>query len=116
MLVSHDWGAIISSAFVANNRQMVHKYILSGAPDRKVFKQALATSEDQRNRSSYIIGFLQRGVAELNLQANDYAFLDPLYNSKDVDVYKHVFSRSGTKIFLFFIFNTGKQWQQIFIS
>lgn len=100
--MSHDWGAIVGSAFVASNRRMVHKYILMGAPPRKVFKQLIDQSADQRNKSSYILEFLKRGVAESELQANDYAFLSSLFKKEDLDVYKYVFSQPGIKVFLFF--------------
>lgn len=95
VLVSHDWGAIVASAFVATNRQMVDKYIFMAAPPRKVFRQLIAQTEDQRNKSSYILNFLKRGVAETEMQANDYAFLDPLFKQPDLDVYKYVFSQPG---------------------
>lgn len=100
--MSHDWGAIIASAFVASNPKMVDKYILMGAPPRKVFKQLLDQSMDQRTKSSYILEFLKRGVAESELQANDYDFLNPLFQKEDLDVYKYVFSQPGTKVFFFF--------------
>ncbi|XP_037037292.1 epoxide hydrolase 4-like [Bradysia coprophila] len=95
VLVSHDWGALIASSFIASNRHMVHKYILMGSPPRKVFKQLIEETMDQRNKSSYVLEFLKRGVAESELQANDYAFLSPLFKNEDLAVYKYVFSQPG---------------------
>ncbi|KAJ6646579.1 Epoxide hydrolase 4, partial [Pseudolycoriella hygida] len=95
VLVSHDWGAIVASAFVATNRQMIDKYILMAAPPKKVFRQLIDQTEDQRKKSSYIIGFLKRGEAESQLQANNYAFLNPLFTKDDLVVYKYIFSQPG---------------------
>lgn len=95
VLVGHDWGAVVASVFVATNRYMVEKYIFMAGPPKKVFKQLIDSSADQRNKSAYIIGFLQRGTAESQLQANDYAFLNPLYKGADLEVYKYIFSQPG---------------------
>lgn len=97
MLVSHDWGAIIGSVFVAHYPDMVQKYILMGAAPRKVFKQLYEQTADQRNKSSYIVTFLKPGVAESEFQANDFARFSTIYKTEDVDVYKYVYSQPGTK-------------------
>ncbi|XP_037042909.1 epoxide hydrolase 4-like [Bradysia coprophila] len=95
VLVCHDWGSIIGSAFIASNREMVDKYILLGSPSGTVFKQLIAESMDQRNKAAYIIEFLKRGVAESEMRANDYAFFSTLFKDEDLDVYKYVFSKPG---------------------
>lgn len=64
-----------------------------------VFEQLINESTDQRNKSSYIVEFLKRGEAELQLEANDFAFFNQLFKKDDLDVYKYVFSQPGTNDF-----------------
>lgn len=103
ILVCHDWGSIIGSAFVERHDDMVQKYILMGAPPRRVFKKLLRTSLDQFKRSWYIFFFQMPILPEMALTCDDLVAFDKMLGRRHneemtdeyLEAYKYVFSKPG---------------------
>lgn len=103
ILVCHDWGSIVGSAFVEKYTDMVQKYVLMGAPPRKVFKKLLRSSWDQFKRSWYIFFFQCPILPELVLTCEDLVAFDKMLGRRHNDeltdefleAYKYVFSKPG---------------------
>lgn len=103
ILVCHDWGSIVGSAFVEKWPDMVQKYVLMGAPPRKVFKKLLRSSWDQFKRSWYIFFFQCPILPELVLTCEDLVAFDKMLGRRHNDeltdefleAYKYVFSKPG---------------------
>lgn len=56
ILVGHDWGAVISWAFLDKYPEMVDKYVTMNGPNSKVFMQlAKSSTSKQSSKSWYVI-------------------------------------------------------------
>lgn len=102
ILVCHDWGAIIGWNFVAKYKHMVQKYIMMGAPPRRIYRKLLQSTLEQFKKSWYIFFFQMPILPEWVLSADDMAIFKLMSNGKKTDEnvnddviesYKFVFSR-----------------------
>ncbi|XP_031616516.1 epoxide hydrolase 4-like [Contarinia nasturtii] len=100
ILVAHDWGALVGWEFVAQNKQMIYKYVMMGAPSSQVFKKLFNSSLDQFKKSWYILLFQMPILPELMLSSDDFAgfaaVFNEFFNADDLEAYKYTFSKPGT--------------------
>ncbi|MFF5073876.1 alpha/beta fold hydrolase [Micromonospora olivasterospora] len=74
-VVGHDWGAIVAWALAAGHPDRVRTLTAVSVPHPAAMAHALATSAEQKARSSYIALFRRPGTAEKALLALDAAAL-----------------------------------------
>lgn len=82
---------------------MIYKYVMMGAPSRRIFKKLFNTSMDQFKRSSYVVFFQMPILPELTMTVNDFASfadmwkndLNEYFTEEDLETYKYVFSQPG---------------------
>jgi pimeloyl-ACP methyl ester carboxylesterase len=77
-LVGHDWGAAASYAAAAIAPERVACLASLAVPHMRAFLRAAMTSR-QALRSSYMLLFQLRGIAEAIVEARDLAFVDLLW-------------------------------------
>jgi pimeloyl-ACP methyl ester carboxylesterase len=53
-LVAHDWGAVIAWNYVLNYMDTVDKYIMMGAPERRVHRKLMTGNWAQFNMSWWV--------------------------------------------------------------
>jgi pimeloyl-ACP methyl ester carboxylesterase len=98
-LVGHDWGAALSWAVAGTHPERLRTLTILSVPHPKAFAGALAGSDDQRGKSSYITVFRQEGVAEEGLGGNDFAnlraMLSTVGSEEDAEEYLRVLSQPG---------------------
>ncbi len=98
-LVGHDWGAAVSWAVAGTHPEHLRTLTIVSVPHPKAMATALATSEDQRNRSSYIQLFREEGKAEEVLGQSDFAALRGMLSTtgspEDADEYARVLTQPG---------------------
>ncbi|XP_059486281.1 epoxide hydrolase 4-like [Neocloeon triangulifer] len=103
ILVSHDWGAVISWYFVMTNPQLVSKYIVMNLPFPEVIKSH--PSIKQFFMSWYMFFFQLPFLPELFVSSYDFAGFPAMLragkgiNSKvtaeDVEAFKYTFGKPG---------------------
>ncbi len=82
-LVGHDWGAMVAWEFAARVPAQLLSLSALSTPHPEAFFDAKANDEDQKSRSKYVTLFrMPGGVAEAELQANDYQRLRQAYQGK----------------------------------
>lgn len=77
VVIGHDWGAVAAHAAAILAPERVRKLVTLGIPHRTT-GIALATSYDQQKRSWYMFLF-QSPLADVVVAANDFAFVDRLW-------------------------------------
>ena len=90
-LVGHDWGAALGWQMTAQHPERITRYVAMsvGAPGG-------TTTIEQREKSWYIAFFRQQGIAEAQLQRDNWQlFREWLRNSHDTDRYITNLSRPG---------------------
>ncbi|XP_055311528.1 epoxide hydrolase 2-like [Sitodiplosis mosellana] len=103
ILVAHDWGSLISWEFTSQNKHMVYKYAMMGAPSRRVFKKTFNSSMDQFKRSWYMSLFQMPFLPELSMMSDDFGLFNIIwedqlgdsFTEEDLEAYKYTFSRPG---------------------
>jgi pimeloyl-ACP methyl ester carboxylesterase len=103
-LAGHDWGALVGWSFTSRHPELVGTWSALSVGHPAALSQAMREEEDQRQRSSYIGLFRERGKAEEVLQADGYKRLRDMYRvgpspgaipAEVVDTYMRAFSRPG---------------------
>jgi pimeloyl-ACP methyl ester carboxylesterase len=103
-LAGHDWGALVGWSFTSRHPELVGTWSALSVGHPAALSQAMQEEEDQRQRSSYIGLFRERGKAEEVLQADGYKRLRDMYRvgpspgaipAEVVDTYMRAFSRPG---------------------
>lgn len=77
VVIGHDWGAVAAHAAAILAPERVRKLVTLAVPHRTT-GVALATSYDQQKRSWYMF-FFQSPLADVVVAANDFAFVDRLW-------------------------------------
>lgn len=106
-LVGHDWGAIVSWAFLETYPEMIDKYIVMNGPNAKVFMQlSKSSTSNQSSKSWYMYLFQVPYLAELYVSFADLALFkiillghkksSPFVSSEDIEAYKYTFSQPGS--------------------
>ncbi|CAB3368165.1 Hypothetical predicted protein [Cloeon dipterum] len=103
ILVSHDWGAVVSWYFVMTNPQLVSKYVIMNLPHPEIIRKN--PSIKQFFMSWYMFFFQLPLLPELYISSYDfYGFAAMLragkgINSKvtaeDIEAYKYTFGKPG---------------------
>ncbi|XP_031628443.1 epoxide hydrolase 3-like [Contarinia nasturtii] len=101
ILVCHDWGAFIGWDFVAQNNDMVLKYVMLSMPARRIYYNLSLTIWDQLKRSWYFFVSKMPYLPEKLLSTADYDVFFEMRNRKfsenfnedDLELYKYVFSK-----------------------
>ena len=90
-LVGHDWGAAVAWQVAARHPDRVHTLTAVSVPHPVAFTEALASDEDQRQRSQYMRLFQVEGKAEEVLLRDDRSGLRTFFGgaeaSADVERY-----------------------------
>ncbi|MCU1449810.1 MAG: haloalkane dehalogenase [Acidimicrobiales bacterium] len=98
-LVGHDWGAAVAWAVAGMHSDRLRTLTIVSVPHPKAFASALAESQEQRDRSSYITLFREEGKAEEVLGGDDFAALRAMLSTtgspEDADEYMRVLSQPG---------------------
>jgi pimeloyl-ACP methyl ester carboxylesterase len=98
-LVGHDWGAAVAWAVAGMHPERLRTLTIVSVPHPKAFATALAESQEQRDRSSYIALFREEGKAEEVLGGDDFAALRAMLSTtgspEDADEYMRVLSQPG---------------------
>lgn len=98
-LVAHDWGAVIGWDFVAKHMDMLEKYILMGAPSRKVLRELMMTDKEQLKMSWYTFFFQMPCIPEIYFRINDLEALYEVFRKhnepNELEAYKYTFARKG---------------------
>ncbi len=97
-LVGHDWGAGAGWSVVCSAPQRVASWTALSVPHLAAFSNAIREDSDQQSRSQYIKLFVQEGVAEAALTANDNAVLKNIWsacNAETIEEYLRVFTQPG---------------------
>jgi pimeloyl-ACP methyl ester carboxylesterase len=98
-LVGHDWGAAIAWAVAGLHPERLRTLTIVSVPHPKAFATALAESQEQRDRSSYITLFREEGKAEEVLGGDDFAALRAMLSTtgspEDAEEYMRVLSQPG---------------------
>jgi pimeloyl-ACP methyl ester carboxylesterase len=98
-LVGHDWGAAVAWAVGGTHQERLRTLNIVSVPHPKAFASALAGSQDQRDKSSYIQLFREEGKAEEVLGGNDFATLRAMLGTAgsddDVHEYMNVLGQPG---------------------
>lgn len=100
----HSTGAFVGWEFVEQNKEMVQKYVMMGAPSRREYYKLALNVMDQFKRSWYFFVFKMPYLAEQLLTAGDYAIFHEMWNRKftdnftedDLEAYKYVYSKHGS--------------------
>ncbi|HVP28520.1 MAG TPA: alpha/beta hydrolase [Myxococcota bacterium] len=101
-VIGHDWGAVAAHGAAILAPERVRKLVTLSVPHRTA-GVAIATSYDQQRRSWYMF-FFQSPFADAAVAANDYAFLERLWQDwspgwkpepEDVDALKRCFREPG---------------------
>lgn len=79
-VVGHDWGSIIAWHLAGEHSDRVTTLTALSVPHPTAFREAIATDDDQRQRSAYIGLFRREGKAEHLLLENDGARLRALFD------------------------------------
>lgn len=102
VVVSHDWGGILSYYLAATYPKDVKRLIVANAPHPKAFTKARATWK-QFLMSWYIFYFQLPKLPEITLAAEDFAFFNRIFTSggkkllsdEEMEAYKYTYSRPG---------------------
>ena len=98
-LVGHDWGAAVAWAVGGTHQERLRTLNIVSVPHPKAFATALADSQDQRDKSSYIQLFREEGKAEEVLGEDDFLRLRMRLNTcgteADTDEYMSVLGQDG---------------------
>lgn len=78
-VAGHDWGAIVSWFFAARHPEMTRTLTALSVGHPAALAEAVADDEDQRQRSRYIVLFLQEGKAEDVLAADGMSRLRAMF-------------------------------------
>lgn len=70
-VVGHDWGGIVAWALASRRPATVDRLGICNAPHPALFAREIRTNSDQRERSSYIAGFLAAEEPERGLTQDD---------------------------------------------
>jgi pimeloyl-ACP methyl ester carboxylesterase len=98
-LVGHDWGAAVAWAVAGTHPERLHTLTIVSVPHPKAFAGALAGSQEQQDKSSYIALFREVGKAEEVLGEDDFMrlrlMLSTAGSAEDVDEYVRVLGQPG---------------------
>jgi len=100
-LIGHDWGGAVAWYLAGRNPDRLRTLTVVSTPHPQAFARALAASDDQQQRSTYVTFFRQEGnVAEAALLADDAQGLRNLYQgsglaSDDAEEYLSVLTEPG---------------------
>ena len=98
-LVGHDWGAAVAWHVAGTHAECLRTLTILSVPHPKAFASALADSQEQRDKSSYITLFREEGKAEEVLGGDDFvrlrAMLSGIGSPEDADEYVRVLSQPG---------------------
>ena len=84
-VVGHDWGAVVAWHFAARHPERVDSLVAISVPHPRALASAMASSQDQRERSSYVSFFRKEPEkAEELLLRNDSAGLRALFRGSAV--------------------------------
>ena len=78
VLIGHDWGAICAYGAAAHAPDRVSKLVSLAVPHTAAVGVQLMTNARQLRRSWYMF-FFQMPMADFGVQANDFAFIDMLW-------------------------------------
>ncbi|GAA0941572.1 alpha/beta hydrolase [Virgisporangium aurantiacum] len=84
-LVGHDWGAIVGWYAAAHHPARFRTWTAVSVPHQSAVAHALATDEDQRQRSAYIRLFRIPGKAEDTLLEDDGRRLRAIFGDSGLD-------------------------------
>jgi pimeloyl-ACP methyl ester carboxylesterase len=105
-LVGHDWGSSIMHAAAARAPERVRSLTALAVPHPAGFGAAIASNLEQIERSWYVFFFQMRGLADLVVEQDGWAFLERLWQrwspgwsggDEDIAQVKAVFSKPGVK-------------------
>ena len=98
-LVGHDHGAGLGWFIAGRHAERVLSWTALSVPHIDAFLNAIATNDEQRQRSGYMDFFRQVGTAETMLSANDFAAMRNIWTAstpEQVEEYLRVFRQPGT--------------------
>ncbi|HEY2796089.1 MAG TPA: alpha/beta hydrolase, partial [Micromonosporaceae bacterium] len=78
-VVGHDWGAIVGWHLAAEHPDRVRSFTAVSVPHVSAMAEAMATDDDQKQKSSYVQLFRQAGKAEDLLLADDGARIRAMF-------------------------------------
>jgi pimeloyl-ACP methyl ester carboxylesterase len=98
-LVGHDWGAAVAWAVAGTHPERLRTLTIVSVPHPKAFASALAESQEQRDKSSYIALFREEGKAEEVLGGDDFIRLRGMLSTtgspEDAEEYVRLLSQPG---------------------
>jgi pimeloyl-ACP methyl ester carboxylesterase len=98
-LVGHDWGAAVAWAVAGTHPERLRTLTIVSVPHPKAFASALAESQEQRDKSSYIALFREEGKAEEVLGGDDFIRLRGMLSTtgspEDAEEYLRLLSQPG---------------------
>ena len=98
-LIGHDWGAAVAWAVAGLHPERLQTLNIVSVPHPKALAQALADSQDQRDKSSYFTLFREEGKAEEVLGEDDFLRLRMMLNTcgseADTEEYMRVLGQPG---------------------
>jgi len=79
VLIGHDWGAAIAYAAAAKFPDRIHRLVTLSVPHPLGWATQLPADFEQLKRTWYVFMFQVPGLAEILLEANDWAYIERLW-------------------------------------
>jgi pimeloyl-ACP methyl ester carboxylesterase len=80
----HDWGAVAAFGAAVLAPERIEKLVTAAVPHGPAFLQALMGNYEQQRRSWYMF-FFQHPLADVAVEANDFAFIEKLWRDWSPD-------------------------------